>query len=30
MGVYDGERSGPQCITDKDQLEHFVEKNRIF
>ena len=30
MGVYDGEPSGPQCITDTDQLEHFIEKNRIF
>lgn len=25
MGVYDGEPSGPQCITDKDQLENFIE-----
>lgn len=25
MGVYDGEPSGPQCITDTDQLEHFIE-----
>ena len=25
MGVYDGEPSGPQCITHTDQLENFIE-----
>lgn len=25
MGVYDGEPSGPQCITDTDQSENFIE-----
>lgn len=30
MGVYDGEPLGSQCMTDTDQLENFIEKNRIF
>ena len=30
MGVYGGEPSGPQCITDTDQLENFIKTNRIF
>ena len=25
MSVYDGEPSGPQCITHTDQLENFIE-----